>query len=508
MKKAIISLVILLFISGCKTDTPTVSTPIEKNEYGIYEDIPLKDEFSDDHRIRINSESYTGYSVGYIPIEAYEDETFMIDAFYLSLMKDGHNDIPSSMIIDEYDDSWLDDTYSYDKLVNTDGSLIDPFLILNGLKDDTVLFSEVVIDKFQNDEIVDEEILEKVYITDENAGYALGIRYKDSYIDEVLNGNLVMYGPVLKDGIVGPEFNFGRWYEVFLNEDGARLSIKLDSYLDGTLVTFDIYDGQDTKRIEMLSDVDIKDITGFSDQYEDYSFNFEPRLADDSPLRNATTIEESDLKDPKTYVHEDVLFKELYEGSFVHDEVDMPVSYFEDEVFMLEEKIFGPGLKYFGYNTHNKYLASDMYVLDYDRLWRSSDDLHYIVNNFKGDTILFTSQVYVYDKVDDDKIIKETPYTSDVYGYSGMTTLGIRYKDSYLKKVMEGELKELYHDIQDTPYDIKKATVIRRYEVAVSLEDSITFIIFDYDGKTIIECYVNNDNAVFESDVDLKALVL
>ncbi len=542
MKRLIIVLIVLMVVSGCGNEvtdtTDATETPkTEKDPYGLYEELLLKEEFADEnYQICVYPETVYGYSVDYIPVAAYEDKTFMIDTFYLSLMQQGYNDISPQMMIDGYDYSWLTNTKTANgKTSNSDDSLIDPYAIINHLEADTILYQEVEIHKFSDDgERIDIDgdpniKKEAIYRTDEEKPFSVGIYYKDSYIDEILKGELMMYGPKLTDGNSGPHFNFGRWYKVFIS-DGSTLSIKLDSYLDGTLITFELEDKSGKEplvyRVEMMSDVDIKDVAGFSDAYNDFTFNFRPRLANDSSLEKGTVVSEADLLEPENYVHEEVLFKDEYDGAYVYGRADVEVSTYEEATFMLDDLIFGYDFKYFYYTwPHNKYLTDDMYVKDYDRSWidrfveenaakgwdmtkvEGEVDPQKAINHFDDETLLFTDGLLVYDLVDGDKIIRETKYTSDKYGYEGNVTVGIRYEDSYLKKLFAGDVKKADITMEDAYKIMAEAKILRMYRSATSETNCLSFTIFDGEDRSLIIFDSGDEQFVFESDVELGDLL-
>lgn len=539
MKRLIMIICVIALLCGCGKETmntPTTQTP-QKDPYGVYEEILLKEEFSDrNYKIALYPDGYERYSVDYIPIDAYEDETFMIDAFYLNLMEIGHGDIDPQMMINDYDYSWLDDTKTANhKIVNSDGSVIDPYAIINNLKDDTILYQEVEIHEFDDDDkridIDGDPNIEKeaIYRTDEEWPFSVGVYYKDAYIDEVLSGDLSMFGPSLNGLSSSPKFNFGRWYKVFI-DDGNTLSIKLDSYLDGTLVTFDLTDNKSEEpknyKVEMYSDVDIKDVAGYGDVFEDFTFNFKARLADDSSLQKGITASEDDLLSADNYVHEDVLFKDVYEGAYVNGQVDVKVSTYEDATFMLDDMIFGYGFKYFYYSwPHNEYLAEDMYVRDYDRTWvddfvkksgatgwdmtKAEGDVDPLdaVNHFKDDTILFTDGLLIYDFIDGDKIIRESAYTSNKYGYGGNVTVGIRYEDSYLKEIFEHDIKRADLSMAEVDERLSEANVLRKYRVAPSETSCLTFTVFDDEDRSLVIFEADYEHFVFSSDFDLKGSI-
>lgn len=533
-KKIIAFSVLILLLGGC-TNTQTIATPTSQSDVYVFEDVLLKGVFDDTYEFSCPSTEPLHSSM-------FEDETFLINN---DLFRN-ENVWDDDFYLDDYDLSWIDDI--------AENGFVDPNIVLNHINDDTILYQTSLSVFGEGDDgmvYIDENSdlhlpLDQEYDSDQYSPIGTGIRYKDSYLKDVLAGEIK---PVSNDTRLYPHYNFGRYYNVAIGErkgedyynsavgDDNNIDIEIELFAvdDGTNIEISLTVDNEYYTAKAFSDVDIIELADLKGEVETVYVNSTPILASDSDLRKAFADESLEFSDPMAYVHEDVLVKDIYgEDAYIQyskftDNYYFPfkdrrITTLEDKTFLLDAAILGNTFKYFSYNEpHNSHLADDMYLDDYDETWLDEavasmpSDLQFseiatfdtdidfddVLNGFDDNTILFESCVYIYELVDGEKIIIETPYTSNYYGYQGYIQMGIRYKDSYLLKVARGNVTK-YNE----PIDYNSATVSRSYEVAIDETHSLDIDLIDHEGGTLIITDMDGGQRVnFYSDVDLKTLM-
>lgn len=282
-KCTILTLSILLL--GCtttKTPSPSPSTrpimtpdPTETTEpvyidptIYIHEDMLIK-EMLDREGTTFESRDtrHPDSVINDMPLIYLEDETFYIDGCGMFGDCEGVNDIsemdistrdhinmwhktlPASMYIQNYDRSWLEDTITtknrdlilwHNDTVNIDNTIIYPDVILNGIQNDTIIFDAMVrinpggisLRYWDHEDLSEEE-------SNIRNGLAWGIRYGDSDLKKVLQGNIVYYVSDKEVGNSHFEYDYGRVYRVGYSPT-ETMSIRLFSWNDGTIIFFEL----------------------------------------------------------------------------------------------------------------------------------------------------------------------------------------------------------------------------------------------------------------------------
>ena len=250
-KQELVCLVFLIFIlSACSTsesldkDDSKTGTIIDSNTYsGVHEDISIFDWF--------NGCKFNGWLNNDMPIDWFEDETFVIDSWVPM-----SSQFTDDFYLDDYDDTWLDEyinfyqkddeayfaeygSYPWAHDLNEDGLYIDIHEILNSFNDDTILYDDTG-DFYGED-------------CDNDSHDINGIRYKDSYLSEVLKGDIT---PLI-ERTSDPEIS--RFYKTITDPDDDSfvdyITIGLKGYKDGTDIYVSCY-MSDTSR-ESLPTVQI-----------------------------------------------------------------------------------------------------------------------------------------------------------------------------------------------------------------------------------------------------------
>ena len=236
MKRSVLLVVVVLLslgiLSACTKEDAVdeessivSSEPINDTISGIHEDVLVADRFSGCRYSRGLEDK---------PLEWFEDKTFVID-YWLVASRQFSDDF----YLPDYDDSWLDEyskfyqendeayyaeygSYPYAHDLNEDGLYIDIHKILNGLEDETILYDD--IGHFYGE---DEKCSTDIKVIN-------GIRYKDSYLKDVLSGNITSLIKRESDQTMS------RLYKAVISSDDDRfvyIMIILEGHEDGT----DIY---------------------------------------------------------------------------------------------------------------------------------------------------------------------------------------------------------------------------------------------------------------------------
>lgn len=236
MKRSVLLILVVLLslgiLSACtKKDTVdeessiVSSDPINDTISGIHEDVLVADRFSG-----------CKYSRGLEdkPLEWFEDKTFVIDYWLVASRQ-----FSEDFYLHDYDDSWLDEytkfyqesdeiyyaeygSYPWAHDLNEDGLYIEIHKILNGFEDETILYDD--IGHFYGE---DEKCSTDIEVIN-------GIRYKDSYLKDVLSGNITSLTKRERDPIIS------RLYKAvisFDNDHFVYIMITLKGHEEGT----DIY---------------------------------------------------------------------------------------------------------------------------------------------------------------------------------------------------------------------------------------------------------------------------
>ena len=233
MKKAInylktACMILLLFtLSACNVDNIN-NNPDNKTQSdtvsGVHEDVLVADRFGG-----------CKYSRGLEdkPLEWFEDKTFVIDYWLVASRQ-----FSEDFYLHDYDDSWLDEytkfyqekdgayyaeygSYPWAHDLNEDGLYIDIHKILNGFEDTTILYDD--IGHFYGE---DEKCSTDIQVIN-------GIRYKDSYLKDVLSGNITSLTKRESDPIMS------RLYKAVISSDDDRfvyIMITLEGHEDGTAI--------------------------------------------------------------------------------------------------------------------------------------------------------------------------------------------------------------------------------------------------------------------------------
>ena len=284
-KCTILTLSILLL--GCtttKTPSPSPSTrpimtpePTETTEpvyidptIYIHEDMLIKEMFDIEDTLFGSADfAHPDSFINDMPLSYLEDEAFYIDRCgmfsdcedtgYLSEtdistrnhINMWHKTLPASMYIQNYDRSWLEDTITtknrdlilwHNDTVNIDGTIIYPEVILNGIQDDTIIFDARAHAVLDDETKINDDIHSGVEFSFDDKYYqqiSCGIRYGDSDLKKVLQGNIVYYVSDKEVGNSHFEYDYGRVYRVGYSPT-ETMSIRLFSWNDGTIIFFEL----------------------------------------------------------------------------------------------------------------------------------------------------------------------------------------------------------------------------------------------------------------------------
>lgn len=259
--RIILLILLIASLSSCDSvvlppsDTVSIEKPVQEdiNDHDI---VYVKDEYDSDDYIIYNIAD----SVGKIEpdqssmIVSVEDKAFFLEyhdslektysgrVYYLHTYSDGDN-IYYDTSLDEYDYSWIVpfDKYALDQDIagtvfinNKDLKYdIDIYDVLNGLDDDKYIYCEALIYDHLH-------LPEPLMVGDYLSNGVMVVKYDDSYLKKVLDGNIEPYfEDVYVDAYIDPEFiRPYRYY--FVDDLMSYHEVILIPYNDSTIIHFEI----------------------------------------------------------------------------------------------------------------------------------------------------------------------------------------------------------------------------------------------------------------------------
>lgn len=474
-----------------------------EDDIKIHDDVFIKDSFTNDFSMFYSNPFPDLVLDSSYVIPSLEDSTFYI--------------ADDNFFNDPKEDTYLNG-YSYSELLNDDQGRYELF---DHFYDDLILYNRDITVLYGED-------------NRETFGpFAMGIRYKNSYLKKAIEEGLTS---ISQEDIMGlGYFKAGREYIIAIpNEEGQyhEVAINIYPYYGQSLIYLEYHDVQPDPYY-FISPYDMSSDLSFEVIERNKQAIFS---ANSTMAGNYQDLDYDNLKDPEAYVYDDVLFSDVYpldETYIQYPDVlygsfnvinDQKATSLEPETFMLDTMLFSPG-KYYGMTPHTGRLSMAMYIEDYDDSWSdnifgidhtTTDEpitIDEVLNHLADDNILYLDRVSVYHLEGDDKIITENDYVGNYYGgYEGYVGIGVRYKDSYLKEVLAGNVSK-YNELV-TDIDYYHITKARSYKIAtipnvgviMPDEEPIQIDLLAYKGGTLIR-FKNYYEANFFSDVDLDELM-
>ena len=237
MKHITLLLIILIILTSCATqDEEIVNTPVStpSSSSGIHEEDKVKD---------ICGDCLFTYRLEDYDINNIEDEAFLIEYWLIPSRQ-----FSDDFYLKDYDDTWikeLDDSLdqeSYMHDINDEGIDIKIDDILNGLGDETILYNDLIQISCEG---------KPLYESDTWNNH-IGIRYKKSYLKDVLGGDIKM-------GKVVSEPMYSLIYKAFIDHTRDDIYIRIDAYSDKSVIVIE-YERMDHPiyHISYISDVVIE----------------------------------------------------------------------------------------------------------------------------------------------------------------------------------------------------------------------------------------------------------
>lgn len=203
------------------------------------------------------------------------------------------------------------------------------------------------------------------------------------------------------------------------------------------------------------------------------------------------------------FIHEDLLFKDQFsiDPLIIYKDINKPFvdifsdlygSTLETNTFIIDGSIY-----------RLDRLGDDMYVKDFDK----SEDIIEELKMIADDTILNTD-LMVIDPTSKEAIAcdyaVDNSYERDKDGY---VTVGIRYGDSYLKRILESDHELFIEDIYEVVYPVSDFARYYKFSIASTFDD-IKLELYAYNDETILNINDDNDlNVTYRFEYDIHDLI-